>query len=192
MPTTALTPEQLAAAGISPDWLDLLKRTIEEFDIAEPLMFLAQISHESAGLTRLTENLNYSATGLLTTFPKYFTQDQAAEYAHNPEAIANRVYANRMGNGDEASGDGWRYRGAGAIQLTGTANQVPCAARFRVAVDDIGDWLRTREGAVRSAGWFWKVRGCDIPDIVAQTKKINGGLIGLDARRALFERIQGA
>jgi putative chitinase len=115
--------------------------------------FLAQVAHESQQLRRTSENLNYSAEGLLATFPKYFTPEQAQSYARQPERIANHVYANRLGNGDEASGDGWRHRGMGLIQVTGKANQRACLKAIG-ALDP--EFLQTAEGATRSASWFWQ------------------------------------
>lgn len=165
-----------------------------EFDITTPLReaaFLAQVGHESNQLQSVSENLNYSAEGLTRTFPRYFTSSQAAVYARNPEKIANRVYANRMGNGPEESGDGWRYRGAGLIQLTGKNNQHAAADYFGIDHHEIGDWLRTPEGAARSAGWFWSVHRlnelADRQDMREITRKINGGYNGLDERMALYE-----
>ena len=144
--------------------------------------FIGQLCVESAHFTRVTENLNYSAQGLLNTFPKHFSNViQANEYAHQPEKIANRVYANRMGNGDEASGDGWRFRGRGLIQLTGHDNY----AAFHQENDP--DYLATTQGAVDSAIWFYTVKHnlnplADIGDITGITKAINGGTHGLDDR----------
>lgn len=180
---------QRAAAFIGP-----LITATTEFDITTPLResaFIAQIGHESGHLQHVSENLNYSADGLLRTFPRYFTSSQAAVYARNPEKIANRVYASRMGNGPEESGDGWRFRGAGLIQLTGRDNQQRCADYFGIDYNVIGDWLRTPEGAARSAGWFWVTIGgnelADAQDMRTITRKINGGFNGLDDRMALYE-----
>lgn len=166
-----------------------------EFDITTPLReaaFVAQVGHESQQLQRVSENLNYSADGLLRTFPRYFNSSQAAVYARNPEKIANRVYANRIGNGDEESGDGWRYRGAGLIQLTGKNNQRAAADYFGIDWHGIGDWLRTPEGAARSAGWFWSVHAlnalADVGDIEQITRRINGGLNGINERLEIYER----
>ena len=119
-------------------------------------MFIAQIGHESINLSAVVENLNYSASGLLKTFSKYFTPETAAKYANKPEMIANRVYANRMGNGDEASGDGWRYRGRGLIQLTGKNNYSIMQLKDGIPCLDAPSILETPEYAVRSACWYWK------------------------------------
>ena len=156
--------------------------------------FLAQVAHESGDLNRLTENLNYSATALQNTFRKYFADRETAEkYARRPEAIANRVYANRMGNGPESSGDGWRYRGAGLIQLTGKNNHKAFADASGKPLESIGDYLRSYEGAVHSAVWFWAKNGlnklADQNDIMGITRRINGGYNGLQDRTDKFRRI---
>jgi len=149
--------------------------------------FLAQCSHESRDFTTLEENLNYSAQGLLGTFKKYFASaDIANEYARKPEKIANRVYANRMGNGDEASGDGWKYRGRGAIQLTGRNNYKLFALYIGKSVDEAVEYCKTKKGAIESSCWFWQVNGinkvCDADDIKKMTQLINGGTLGLAER----------
>ncbi len=142
--------------------------------------FLAQLAHESGQLQKMQEGLNYSAERLMQVWPSRFpTRAIADAYARRPEAIANKVYANRMGNGNEASGDGWRYRGAGLIALTGKNNQQRCADHFGIDVRAVGDWLRTPEGACRSAAWFWHGAGCnelaDRDDIDAISDVINIG-----------------
>lgn len=154
--------------------------------------FLAQTGHESAGYRVIIENLNYSANGLATVFRKYFpTMVLAQEYARKPEKIANRVYANRMSNGDEASGDGWKFRGRGLIQLTGRDNYTRLAAALEMTIDETVEYLSTRPGAVVSAGWYWGTNNlntyCDQDNFVGLTKRINGGTHGLDERRALYE-----
>lgn len=152
---------------------------------------LAQVGHESAGLTARLENLNYSAAGLLATFPKYFTPAQAKAYTRQPERIANRVYANRMNNGPEASGDGWRFRGKGLIQLTGKANHQAFAKWMSLTLDEAVVYLTTLEGAVMGAVWFWESRGlnalADGGQITAMTKVINGGTNGIDDRKRLWK-----
>lgn len=153
--------------------------------------FLAQIAHESGGFTAVRENLNYSAKGLMTTFKKYFpTEELAKEYERKPERIANRVYANRMGNGPESSGDGWKYRGRGLIQLTGKFNYTKFAEGLGISIDETVAYLETPEGAVSSAGWFWDNNGlnaiCDREDWNMLTRRINGGLIGQDHRMELI------
>ncbi len=150
--------------------------------------FLAQVAHESGGFNFVKENLNYSAKGLMGTFKKYFpTEDLAKQYERKPEKIANRVYANRMSNGDEASGDGYRFCGRGLIQLTGRANYTKFAADLGISLDETVAYLETPQGAVSSAGWFWDNNNlnqyCDADDFVTLTKRINGGTIGLEDRK---------
>lgn len=154
--------------------------------------FVAQIAHESGGFNFVKENLNYSAKGLMGTFKKYFpTEALAKQYERQPEKIANRVYANRMGNGDEASGDGYKYCGRGLIQLTGKQNYTKFAADLGISVDETVKYLETPEGAVSSAGWFWDQNNlnqwCDKDDFVTLTKRINGGTIGLEDRKHHYE-----
>jgi putative chitinase len=154
--------------------------------------FLAQCGHESLDFTVLRENLNYSARGLRITFKKYFKDDMTAlKYERKPEMIANRVYANRMGNGNEASGDGWKFRGRGAIQLTGKENYSNFAKSINMSIDETIKHLETLEGALESACWFWKKNGlneiADRKDIVLMTRRINGGNIGLEDRRKHYE-----
>lgn len=158
--------------------------------------FFAQVLHESGSLRYDMENLNYSADALLRVFPKYFkTRADAESCARQPERIANRVYASRMGNGDEASGDGWRYRGRGLIQLTGRSNYERFAAWVgdpRV-IDDPD--LVSSEYAVHSAVWFWDSRDlntlADGDDVVAVTRKVNGGENGLAHRKELLNKASG-
>jgi len=149
--------------------------------------FIAQCAHESAGFKFLKENLNYRAASLRKVFPKYFPDDAlAARYAGKQEMIANRVYGNRMGNGDEASGDGWSYCGRGLIQLTGKNNYEAFAESIETPVEEIPEYLATFEGAVQSACWFWETNNlnqwADKGDSLTLTKRINGGTIGLDDR----------
>lgn len=150
--------------------------------------FLAQVAHESGGFNFVKENLNYSAKGLVGTFKKYFpSEDVAKPYERQPEKIANRVYANRMSNGDEASGDGYRFCGRGLIQLTGRANYTKFAADLGISIEETVAYLETPQGAVSSAGWFWDNNNlnqyCDSDDFVTLTKRINGGTIGLEDRK---------
>ena len=154
--------------------------------------FLAQVAHESGGFTAVKENLNYSAKGLATTFKKYFpTEDIAEPYERKPEKIANRVYANRMSNGPEESGDGYRFCGRGLIQLTGRANYTKFAADLGISIEETVAYLETPNGAVASAGWFWDNNNlnqyCDSGDFVTLTKRINGGTIGLADRQHHFD-----
>lgn len=154
--------------------------------------FLAQIAHESGGFNFVIENLNYSADGLRKIFPKYFPTDELAkQYARKPEKIANRVYANRMKNGDENSGDGFRFRGRGLIQLTGRDNYTRFAEALDMSLDDTIVYLETPNGAVASAGWFWDNNKlnqfCDRGDFITLTKRINGGTIGLADRQHHYD-----
>jgi len=197
MEITADLIKQLYPQYKHPD--DLAECLNESFDkyeintVNRAAGFLAQCGHESNGFTVLKENLNYSAEGLNKIFHKYFpTVESAQAYARQPEKIANKVYANRMGNGDEVSGDGYKFRGRGAIQLTGHDNYSKFAAAVGMDLDDAVQDLETLDGAIESACWFWETNGlnaiCDRDDIVAMTKRINGGTIGLDDRKAHYEK----
>jgi len=161
---------------------------LNKYEINTPLRlahFFAQLHHES-GLKPIQENLNYSKEGLLRTFPKYFTPQLAEQYARKPQAIANRVYANRMGNGNEASGEGFRYRGRGHIQLTGKSNYIALSKDTGVDYVNNPDWLLREADALISALWFWKKNNLnsfsDKDDIKGLTKRINGGFNGLADR----------
>jgi putative chitinase len=172
------------------DWFLAIQEILPDYNIDTPLRvaaWLGQTGHESGNYRALRENLNYSAEGLNKIFKKYFpTVESARPYARNPEKIANRVYASRMGNGDEASGDGWKYRGRGLIQLTGFFNYRNFADSIEESVDDVVPFLETFEGAVQSACWFWETNNlnqwADKQDWVTLTKRINGGTIGLEDR----------
>lgn len=177
-------------------WVDALNEVLPSYEINTPARvaaFLAQCGHESGGFTVLQENLNYSADGLNKIFKKYFpTLESATPYARNPEAIANRVYSNRMGNGDEASGEGWKYRGRGPIQLTGKSNYAECSD-FLFQDDTLlqnPDLLLEVEYALHSACWFWWKNDlntyADAGDMLGATKRINGGTIGLEDRIAHY------
>lgn len=180
------------------NWHNALVQLFPDYEINTPkrmAAFIAQCAHESAGFMILTENLNYKAATLRKIFPKYFPDDATAQrYASMPnkqEAIANKVYANRMGNGDEASGDGFRYRGRGLIQLTGKQNYSWFAASLEISPEEATEYLGTFEGAAQSACWFWETnklnQWADKGDIVTLTKRINGGTIGLDDRIKHYE-----
>ena len=180
----------------STNWFNSFIDSLPEDMIESPNRiagFLAQTSHESGKYKFLVENLNYSDKGLLKTFPKYFNESNVMEYARKPEAIANRVYANRMGNGDEASGDGWKYCGRGLIQLTGKNNYQAFADSEQMDIEELPNYLTTYVGAVRSALWFWNKNNlnvtADAGDLVMMTKKINGGTHGLAERTAEYTRI---
>lgn len=156
-------------------------------------MFLAQTLHESAMLSDVTENLNYSELNLAKVFKKYFDRNTAKIYARNPEKIANRVYANRMGNGNEMTGDGWKYRGRGLIQLTGKENYINCGKDLGVDLIKNPDYLTTPVGAAMSAAWFWRKNKLNFSaekgDIVTNTKIINGGSNGIDHRINLYQKL---
>jgi putative chitinase len=179
-------------------WHHALEQLLPDYEINTPqriAAFVAQCAHESGGFTALKENLNYKAATLRKIFPKYFPDDQTAQYyvslPNKQEAIANRVYANRMGNGPEASGDGYRYCGRGLIQLTGKDNYSWFAASLSITVEEASKYLETFEGAAQSACWFWETNKlntwADKGDILTLTKRINGGTIGLEDRIKHYE-----
>lgn len=178
-------------------YLGALNDEMAKFDINTPLRaahFVAQLAHESGSFHYSSENLNYSASALKAVFGKYFpTEEMAEEYARQPEKIANRVYADRMGNGDEASGEGWKYRGRGLIQLTGKDNYTNCGAATGMDIVNHPDQLADdANAAVAAAGWFWDMRKlnsyADQDDVKAITKRINGGYNGLEDREAYLAR----
>jgi putative chitinase len=179
-------------------WYEALCQILPDYEINTPervAAFLAQCAHESGGFKALKENLNYRAETLRKIFPKYFpTDDIANQYAGLPnkqEAIANRVYANRMGNGPEESGDGFRYCGRGLIQLTGKQNYTKFAESLEIPVEEASEFLSTFGGAIQSACWFWENNNlnqyADSGDILTMTKRINGGTIGLEDRKKHYE-----
>lgn len=174
-------------------WHDALSKLLPDYEINTPqriAAFMAQCSHESGGFKFLSENLNYSAATLRRIFPRYFpSDDMANQYARLPnkaEAIANLVYASRMGNGPPESGDGYRFRGRGLIQLTGRDNYTFFAGSLGISVEEASEYLETFEGAAQSACWFWETNNlnqwADAGDILTLTKRINGGTIGLEDR----------
>ena len=174
------------------EWIDAINATFEKFDISTPerqACFLGQCSHESGGFTALSENLNYSASSLCRVWPKRFpTVTDGQNYERNPQKIANKVYANRMGNGDEESGEGFAYRGRGLIQLTGKSNYEACGEAIGVDLVSNPDLVATPEYAALSAGWFWDKnhlnKFADANDMEGLTKKINGGTHGIEDRVA--------
>jgi predicted chitinase len=196
--------EMLKEMGVSDadaaQYIGHFEKTLPEFGIADSTLrlahFFAQILHESGCLRFDMENLNYSSDALRKVFGKYFTTRQEADaYARQPEKIANRVYANRMGNRGETSGDGWKFRGRGLIQLTGRSN-------YRAFADWVGDPrvaeepdLVSSEYAVHSAVFFWDKHGlnklADKDDVVGLTRRINGGENGLAHRRELLNKAKG-
>ena len=184
-----MTEDQLVQMHIDPSWLEPLTAAFNRFEINTPerqAAFIGQCAHESANFKTLQENLNYSAKGLNATWPSRFPTEEAAQPFHRqPEKIANKVYSGRMGNLEE--GDGWKFRGRGLIQLTGKDN-------YRLASDALGvdfvkdpDLVLTKEYAALTAAWFWDKSRlnafADANDIEGMTKKINGGIIGLDDRK---------
>ena len=189
---------QLLALGIEGKWLEPLKETFEKYQIDTPkrqAAFIGQCMHESAGFKTLTENLNYSARGLMATWPSRFPSEEVAnQYARNPEKIANRVYGGRMGNGPEETGDGWKYRGRGIKQLTGKENYERCGSGLGVDLVGNPDLLLDPKYAALSAGWYWNKHNinqlADRGDIETMTRRINGGLLGLDARRAAIQKAE--
>ena len=208
--------KHLEAAGVKdPDkWLDAVVKTCAEFEINTPeriAAFIAQTAHESGGYTMLVENLNYSDVTMAAVWPNRFAvlgsdkkpikengknvPNAFAKALHrNPEAIANTVYANRMGNGTIESGEGWLYRGRGLKQLTGKDNVTRCGQALGVDLVSNPDLLLEPEYAARSAGWFWKANNlskfADVEDLEGMTKKINGGLIGIADRKARYEKVK--
>lgn len=171
-------------------WYEALAQLLPDYDINTPERvshFIAQCAHESGNFVFVQENLNYRASSLRKIFGKYFPTDAlAAQYEKQPERIANRIYANRMGNGDESSGDGWRYRGRGLIQLTGKDNYTFFAGSLDIPVEEASEYLQTFEGAAQSACFYWENnnlnRFADANDVRGLTRAINGGYIGLEDR----------
>ena len=198
-----LTAEQFAhlfpRAQDPPGWVDSMNNVFPNYELDSPkriAAFLAQCGHESGGWTVFEENLNYSAKGLMGIFKKYFPDEATATaYQRQPEKIANKVYANRMGNGPESSGDGWKYRGRGPIQLTGKDNYRAFAKEMFDDWENLfnnPDWVNAdRDFALMSAIWFWNKnklnREADAGDIKTMTRKINGGYIGLEDRIHHYE-----
>lgn len=187
-----MTEQQLAALGIDSKWLKPLEDTFAKYDINTPkrqAAFIGQCSHESGNFKTLEENLRYSATSLMKVWPSRFPNLEVAnQYAGNAEKIANKVYGGRMGNGPEETGEGWKYHGRGLIQLTGKENYANCGSGIGVDLLGSPDRLLDPQYAALSAGWFWRKRDlnslADSGDIETMTKRINGGLIGLDDRKA--------
>lgn len=171
-------------------YYDGILETLKKFDISTPqrqAAFLAQCAHESANFSAVVENLNYSKEALVKVWPKHFPSIAfATAYHRNPQKIANRAYRDRMGNGPEESGDGWRYRGRGFIQVTGKNNYTLCGKALGLDLVSTPELLEDPKYIVLSAGWFWNANGlnafADKEDIVNMTKRINGGTHGLEDR----------
>ena len=193
-----ITSEQLEKLGIGAEWLEPLTETFEKYDISTPkrqACFIGQCMHESGGFKILQENLNYSAKGLVATWPSRFpSEEYAQEYARKPERIASKVYVGRMGN--ETPEDAAKYIGRGLIQLTGKENYANCG--LGIGVDLLGnpDWLAIPKYAALSAGWYWNKRNinsdADAGNIESMTRKINGGNIGIEDRKAKINMVLNA
>jgi len=187
-----MNSSQLQALGIDQKWLDLLNETFQKYDISTPArqaFFIGQCAHESNNFRVLEENLNYSAPRLMAVWPSRFPSlDVASQYANNPEKLANKIYSGRMGNGDEESGEGYAYRGRGLIQMTGKEAYANCGSGLGMDLVGNPNWLVDPKYAALSAGWFWNKKGlnslADVQDYETMTKRINGGLNGLDDRKA--------
>lgn len=204
MPITKDQFQQLFPHNKEPEaWANAINAVCPAWGIDTPkrlAQFLAQAGHESTGFTDLTENLNYSAEALAVTWPNRYAVDPKAKtkkpndlalrLQRNPQAIANNCYANRMGNGNEASGDGWRFRGYGLFQLTGRANRTAFARVVGKSLEESEVYLLTHAGAVASACWYWSTRNlgplADAGKIVTITQLINGGINGLDDRKIRY------
>ena len=194
-----ITAEQLKELHIPEDWVEPLNLTFEKFEINTPVRqaaFIGQCSHESGGFKTLQENLNYSAEALCRVWPKRFpTLQDAQPYHRNPDMIANKVYADRMGNGSEESGEGSLYKGRGLIQLTGKDNYQQCGDALGEDFISSPDYLLSPKYAALSAGWFWHRNKlnvlADAKDWTALTKRINGGTIGLEDRIKHIEHAIG-
>jgi putative chitinase len=190
-----MNADQLAKLGIGEEWFEPLNETFEKYEINTPkrqACFIGQTMHESGGFKFLKENLNYSASALMRTWPSRFPDiDTAEKYERNPEKIANKVYGGRMGNTEE--GDGAKYIGRGLIQLTGKENYANCGLGLGVDLLGNPDWLSNPKYAVMSAGWFWNKKNlnqyADTMDIETMTKRINGGSIGIADRTAKINKV---
>ena len=187
-----MTEQQLQALGIDAKWLKPLEDTFAKYDINTPkrqAAFIGQCAHESGNFKTLEENLNYKPESLMRVWPSRFPDlSTAMKYAHDPIKIANKVYGGRMGNGPEESGDGAKYHGRGLIQLTGKETYDNCGKAIGVDLINQPGLLAQPDLAALSAGWFWNKKGlnalADAGDYETMTKRINGGLLGLDDRKA--------
>ena len=188
---------QLTQIGINSDWQDHINLTLEKYNIYTPNRiagFIGQCQHESLNFTVLVENLNYSSTGLLGTWPRRFNQVTASAYSRQPEKIANLVYADRLGNSSEASGDGWKYRGRGLVQLTGKNAYKATGEALGVDLVNVPELLEQKKYAALNAGLFWSKNNLngfsDKSDWIGLTKAINGGTIGLQDRLDKIAKVQ--
>jgi len=198
-----ISGEQLQALGIGIEWLNPLNDTFDRWEIStleEQACFIGQFSYESNHFKDLSENLNYRPETLMKLWPKRFpSMDEALKYAHQPEKIANHIYSNRMGNRDEASGDGWRFRGSAICQLTGHDNFYHAGQALGIDLVHNPDLARTPKYAAQIGGWYWKTHKCNeaaqAKNYNKLTEIINGGLFGAEQRIAVMhqcERICGA
>ena len=191
-----VTSEHLRQLKIDPNLADYFNETFDRFDISSPARqacWIGQCGHECGNFRIMEENLNYRAPTLLKLFPRTpkrawgFTPEEAAAYERQPQRIANRIYSNRMGNRDEASGDGWRFRGAGFLQLTGHSNFWHASQALGEDFVMQPELVRTPKYAAMTAGWFWQTHRlnqyADSGDYLILTKRINGGTIGLEDRK---------
>lgn len=194
--TEEMAIELLRGNSEAEEWYEAMCEILPLWEIDTPervAMFIAQCGHESRNFNVLTENLNYSAKALDSIFPKYFKRAgrDAQEYHRRPKAIANVIYANRMDNGDIDSGDGWRFRGGGILQLTGRYNYTKFGEEMDMTAEEAVEYVRTKKGALDSACWFWDTNGinkyCDALDVVGASKRINGGTIGLEDRKKHYK-----
>jgi putative chitinase len=205
---TLLTVDQLRAMIPTnkevEEWCEELNKALPKYDITTPERiagFVSQCAHESQNFLALSENLSYRQETLLKVFPRYFGPGKrnAAEYARNPEKIANYVYMDEFRTsklGNTQPGDGWRFRGRGLKQLTGRDNYTRFAKDYDMTAEQAAEWLETKEGALASALWFWNINKlnaiADTADVAALTKKINGGNIGLVDRQQRYAKAMAA
>ena len=193
-----INADQLHRLGIGAEWVDPLNDTFHRFNInsnEEQACFIGQFSYESNHFKSLEENLNYRPETLMQLWSKRFpSMDEAMKYAHKPQLIANHIYSNRMGNRDEASGDGWRFRGSAICQLTGHDNFYHAGQALGIDLVANPDLARTHKWAAPIGGWFWSTHGCnrlaDAKDYNGLTKVINGGLFGAEQRIAVMRQAE--
>lgn len=178
-------------------WYQALNDLLPKFEINtrnRVAAFLTHTMYDSSDYSCLRETVNYSSSVLLRLWSRYFNEVTAKAYGNKPEAIANKIYANKMGNGPESSGDGWKYRSGGLIPLSGKQVYAAFAQFAGMDVDDAIDYIETPKGAVHSACWYWKLTNmnelADAEDISSMTKKITGGTIGIDDRIHNYEAIK--